>query len=117
MAKKTWASTSSTDFNVAGNWLPSGVPVSNDTLIFINNSIGIDTNLDQHLLTGCTLLIYGSYTGTLGTAATPFQLGFTTLRIGDFDNQGITNTGSGRLNLDAGSGNFTGTIVATASSG
>lgn len=116
MATKLWNSTSSTDWGTAGNWSPSGVPATGDTVILANSSVNIDTTLNQSAVTLAALYIYQSYTGAIGTSAgVALQVGATLCRIGDPANSATTPGGAGRIILDFGSVQTTCIIVNTSS--
>lgn len=118
MAKTTlWTgldATLPTKFDDADNW-DNGIPEAGDTIIFKDNAKDLDASLDQSALTGCTVKIYQSYTGKIGSSGSYFQIGATTLEIGE-DYSVSTPSGSGRLNLDLGGEAATVTIHNSASS-
>lgn len=110
----TWISTSSTDWNTAANWSSGTVPVSGDTVVFANNSVNVDTNLNQSAVTLAALYIYQSYTGAIGKSdGTYLAIGATAVRIGDPGNSPTTPNGSGRLLLNFGTVQTTVVVVNT----
>lgn len=87
---------------MSGNWTPSGVPASGDTVYFQNNAVNVDTNLNQSAVALAGLYIAQSYTGKIGTQASALQVGSSLVRIGDPSNSGTQPVGSQRINLDLG---------------
>ena len=73
-ATKTWTGAVDGDLNVAGNWSPSGVPVTTDTLQFISGSVSVVTNADHFdLVNAMTIVVGPEYAGKLGTSAAPLK--------------------------------------------
>ena len=64
MATKTWAGGATGNWNVAGNWSPSGVPVTGDDVVI--NTSGCDVTLDVHIGGGQTNTGLKSLTITSG---------------------------------------------------
>lgn len=116
MANKVWASTSSTDPSVGGNWSPSGVPTATDTVYFDGavSNVNIDTALTT--LNGVALTavhILDSYTGLLGSATAPLEIEATDFYIHKSSGQ-ANSQGSRRLWLDIGSTNASVTVTGSA---
>ena len=106
MATKTWVGTSSGDvgdWGVAGNWSPSGVPVSTDAVIIANSAQDITGTLDQSAVALASLTIDLSYTGIIGSLQSDFlEIGAVVAVIGQRRSSSGTFTGSKRLNIDLG---------------
>ena len=104
MATKIWVGTGAApnDWTHPDNWSPSGVPSASDHVYFENNAISCNTEseLDQSG-TGAlaSLNIAQSYTGSIGTAATPLKHKATLVSIGYHDGPG-TPAGSPLIHLD-----------------
>ncbi len=86
MANVVWTGATDTDFNVAGNWAPSGVPSDGDTLIFNDESTkDLDTNLSgtPHNSKSYAMLVEEGFTKQIGSSGTPLTPGngFTTVMI------------------------------------
>ncbi len=113
MAVKLWNGTASTDWSVAGNWTPSGVPTTNDTVYLQNSSISATSGLSQGTVTLTALYISQSFTGVIGVGTNALQIGATTIRIGDPSNSQIQPNGSGRILLDTGTNAATFIVVNT----
>jgi hypothetical protein len=97
MATKTWISTSSTSFSTAGNWSGGVAPANSDTLVFNGQSaISCASDLST-VLTGVTLVVEKSYTGSIGvcsaTTQTYLVLDGGTAYIGQ--DTGASTTGTG----------------------
>ncbi|SDZ35445.1 hypothetical protein SAMN05444397_105343 [Flavobacterium aquidurense] len=73
-AYKTWTGATSTDWNVAGNWSPSGIPSATDCVIIpagvAKNPVISDENLDSY-----------AYTLTINDQASLLVKSSTTLRV------------------------------------
>lgn len=104
MATKIWVGTGAApnDWTHPDNWSPSGVPSAADHVYFENNAISCNTasELDQSS-TGAlgSLNIAQSYTGSIGTSATPLKHKATLVNIGYHNGPGLP-TGSPLINLD-----------------
>ncbi len=127
MATYFWTSISSTDPTVGANWTKSDgttgtAPASTDD-VFIQAVPGsalaniAPAGADQHLVILNSLTISQSYTGTIGGAGTGgyWQIAATTWTIGTITG-GINPGGAGRIKIDFGSNQFTGTVITTAGS-
>jgi len=68
MTTKTWDGGATGNWNVSGNWSPSGVPATGDDVII--NTSGCDVTLDVHIGGGQTNTGLGSLTITAGTLDT-----------------------------------------------
>ena len=68
MTTKTWSGGATGNWNVSGNWTPSGVPATGDDVVI--NTSGCDVTLDVHIGGGQTNTGLGSLTITLGTLDT-----------------------------------------------
>ena len=83
MANKYWlggTSSTETDWNVAGNWSPSGVPTTSDDVFIEANPSGTDYNIAASLATPAAVNfasfnVAKSYSGTIGTTAEYLQIG------------------------------------------
>ena len=116
MATKNWTGATSGDINVAGNWSPSGVPSSGDTVWFNSSAVvAVTAGLTQWSSTAPDAVnVTSGYTGTIGTFASPLTLAATTINVG-LPEGGTAGTGSGRLHIAFGSVTFTANIHTTAS--
>ena len=90
MATKTWAGGATGNWNVSGNWSPSGVPVTGDDVVI--NTSGCDVTLDVHIGGGQTNTGLASLTITLGT-----------LDTNDGSNRMLTVTGNTSIGPGSGS--------------
>jgi hypothetical protein len=108
--------------NAAANWSGGAVPVSGDNLFLTNSSVSILYGLDMSSVTGVSVTVDATFTGTVGlprnrgTAGGPsfaeylpqyWQIGATNCTI---------NTGGGRFKLDTGSGGTSIVVTGAASS-
>ncbi len=92
-----WTGAASGDPAAAGNWNPAQAPITGDTLRFEDNAVDVDTNLDQSAILPAAIYVSHSYTGKLGTAASPLRYGqCAVLDIGDYSGPGSPN-GSQRI--------------------
>ena len=114
MATKSWVGTDTgneSDYSVAANWSPSGVPAAADTVILPGTSSqNITAGLDQSAIALAAFIVEDGYSGTIGTSAGYLQI----------DADTITFDGSGAAYIDTGSADVdfdvTGTATATAGS-
>lgn len=81
MATKIWLGNSTSNkgsYNVADNWLPSGVPVDGDTLVFKDSSQsmtkGYSGVIDSY--TTQVLIVLSSYSGSVGSLGQPLKSSF-----------------------------------------
>jgi hypothetical protein len=120
MATQYWISTSSTDPSLAANW-STGVALANGDDAYIQAIPGLVlANIGASNMSAVTLnslTISQSFTGTVGAAGAGgyWQIGATTWTLGTITG-GINPGGSGRIKLNFGSVQFTGTIISTAGS-
>ena len=94
MAVKQWISTSSTDWNTAGNWSPSGVPTDADDVYITSGSTNI-AGFDASATELDSLTVGSKYTGTIGSRGTKLELDATTFNFsgnGDTYIEGIYTT-------------------------
>ncbi len=95
-----WTGAASGDPAVAGNWNPAQVPITGDTVRWEDNTVDVDTNLDQSAVLPAAIYVSQSYTGKLGTADAPLQYGQCAIvDIGDYNGPASPN-GSGRIFLE-----------------
>lgn len=66
MAEKIWTGAISTDFGTAGNWSPSGVPVTGDVIIFQGTPTNSCTTGTTTGIAANRLVVMPSYTGQVG---------------------------------------------------
>ncbi len=115
MATKIWIGTTSS-FTLASNWSGGVAPANSDTLVFDGtySVVSCTTNLGS-TLTGLTIIVYESYTGSIGvlsgTAQTYLTLNGGTAYIGQSTGYG-SGSGSPLVMLDFGTTNA-GTINVT----
>lgn len=117
--------------NVAGNWVGGSLPVDSDTVIFADSSVDVLYGLDLNGVTPAAIYIDSTYTGRIGLPVYNTTAGATYHEYRDrylkFCNSGdATNTaiyigqgngpGSGRINLDCGTGQTTVLVQRTAPS-
>lgn len=103
MADKYWVGSVDTDYSVAGNWSPSGVPVASDDVYITNGAVDINLGLDQSAVVLSSFHVSDSYVGTIGTEDDYLQIASSVVEIGEnFD--GRTGVGSSRIRIDLGSG-------------
>ena len=94
MAVKQWISTSSTDWNTAGNWSPSGVPIDADDVYITSGSTNI-AGFDASATELDSLTVGSKYTGTIGSSGTKLELDATVFNFsgnGDTYIEGIYGT-------------------------
>lgn len=114
MASRYWLD-SSGDWNATANWSGATVPVTGDTVYILSGSQNIATNLNQSTVTLANLIIGMGFTGTIGTSSAYLQISSTLWSVGVPAQTG-SPTGSGRIKIDFGSAQFTGTIFNTSNS-
>lgn len=74
MAKAIWTGSTSTDFNVASNWAPSGVPANGDTLLFNDQAVNsLLVNTTQAAKTFDVFVDRGFAAYAIGTQANPLK--------------------------------------------
>ena len=112
MATKTWIGTDGA-WGTAGNWSPSGVPVSSDDVYITSGSDNIDGS-DQSAVTLGRLVVGPKFTGDIATSGTKLQINATSLDYagngdsayldGTFTTATVQDTGttSTALNLSTG---------------
>jgi hypothetical protein len=89
----------------AGNWDTGVAPVTGDSVNILTGTSDIQTGLAQSAVLLANLVIGGSFTGTIASAAlAPLQIGAT---------KWIVNSASGRIVLDFGSSTYTGVVIST----
>lgn len=81
MAIKVWNG-GSVDYNVAGNWLASGVPATTDDILFDGTSnydctTNVDRSGDGTWGTDRTVTVMPEYTGSIGSSGDPLKMNFT----------------------------------------
>jgi hypothetical protein len=120
MATLYWISTSSTDWGTAGNWSTGSVPVAADDVVIQGipgSSLANIAAYDASAVTLASLTISMTYTGTIGNtgagASTYLKVSATAWTIGTPATDGSQAQGSGRIKIDFGSVQFTGTIYNT----
>lgn len=81
-AIKTTIWTGDVDGNVsdAANW-SNGVPENGDTAIAADSDVSMDENLNQSAITLVSLFITRTYTGSIGSEASPLRIGAATVII------------------------------------
>jgi hypothetical protein len=132
MSSYFWSSTSSTDPTLGANWTKSDgttgtAPTSGDDVAVaaipgvVLAPIGA---ADMSAVTLNSLTIAQTFNLAIGTTATSsgsnfgyWRIGATAWTIGTPSNDGSAATGSPRIKLDFGSAAFTGTVLATGTSG
>ncbi len=97
---KTWTGTSSGAFATAGNWSPSGVPVTGDHIVFDGNATQALVGGDQSAITLATLRVYRSCTKIIGSPSVPLKIGATICEIGLTPEGGGTTSGPQTVALD-----------------
>ena len=100
MADKIWTGVTDGDYGVAGNWAPSGVPTTSDSVYLTQDySVDIDAGLDQSAVAIDKFVVDG-YTGKIGTLA----LGYLQIDPDSFSFNGagvsFIDVGSAAINLD-----------------
>ena len=104
MAIKRWtAGAADGNWSTAGNWSPSGAPVSTDDVFVEETNEDIDAGLNQSAVALSSLNIAQSFVGTIGTKDSPLQIGASDVRIGYRTSGTGTPAGSRRIHLDLGS--------------
>lgn len=101
MATKLWVGTDTGnegDWGTAANWSPVGVPVADDDVYLENSAQSVIDTLDQSAIELDSLNIAQSFTGSLGLAATPFQIDSPIVNIGYTTGPG-SPAGSPLINL------------------
>jgi len=94
------------DWNAAGNWDSDTIPANGDDVILENSGVNILCGLDQNAVTLNSLMIKGSFTGSLGRPRTNakgfveyldqyLKIGATSIAIGQGE-----GAGSGRIKID-----------------
>lgn len=74
MANKTWIGTDG-NYGTAGNWSPSGVPTTGDSVYIPAGGGSITSGLDQSAVTDVAKFeVAAGYTGTIGSAAGYLQI-------------------------------------------
>lgn len=107
---KTWLG-STGDFNTAGNWSPSGVPVATDSLFF--NKTSGSNDIDGYNASGIALAgttVTEDYTGSMGADGDPLRLDITSLT---YNGRGV----AAYITVEAGSARDTDVIVMGTGSG
>lgn len=105
MATKTWISTSSGDWNTAGNW-DGGVPAPGDVVIIRSGTAAITTNITGLGATTLALLyIEPGYTNNIGGSGNDLTISATK----------VTHLGSGQLWMEDGTGPTVHTVIDCAS--
>jgi hypothetical protein len=100
MADKIWTGATDGDYGTAGNWSPSGVPTTSDSVYLTQDySVAITAGLDQSLVAIDKFVVDG-YTGKIGTLA----LGYLQIDPDSFSFNGsdvsFIDVGSAAINLD-----------------
>ena len=103
----------SSDWGNTANWSTGSIPTTGDTVYILAGSQNITASLDQHLVTLANLVIGVGFTGTIGTTSAYLQIGATTWTVGAPINSGVSSNGSGRIKIDFGTVQYTGTVLAT----
>jgi len=93
MATRTWDGSVDGDWTITGNWVENVVPVSGDEVYIVSGSVDIDAS-DQSAVDLDLLVVGSQYTGSIGTAASPLQIGAT---VFDFAGMGSVNHFAGVL--------------------
>ena len=83
MATKTWTGTTNSNWNEAGNWAPSGVPSSSDSVYITSTSDDI-VGYDGSAVALADLVVGQQFTGKIGTNGTKMQIDAT-----NFDYSGV----------------------------
>lgn len=117
--------------NIAGNWVGGSLPADGDTVVFSGSNVDVLYGLDLNAVTPAAIFIDSTYTGRIGLPQYNTQGGVSFAEYRDrylkFCNSGdATNTsvvigagngpGSGRINLDCGTGQATVLVKRTAPS-
>lgn len=103
MATLKWTGGFNDDYSVAANWVnvssgAASVPTASDTVIFADSSNPVRSGLNQSAVALTAVLIYQSYTGTIGTDSSYLQLRASTFDIGLGE-----GAGSSRIKISTGS--------------
>src|SRR5688500_14084369 len=105
MPDKVWnVTTGSASWGTAGNWTPSGVPVTGDVVYITQGDADIDQGLAQSAVTLAALYVYDTFTGTVGTSALidgDLDIGCTLGFIG-VPSGTTVGAGSGRIKINTG---------------
>ena len=80
---KTWTGTTNSNWNEAGNWSPSGVPASTDSVYITSTSDDI-VGYDGSAVALTDLVVGQQFTGKIGTSGTKMQIDAT-----NFDYSGL----------------------------
>lgn len=117
MSTRTWIGTT-TAFATATNWSASTAPITGDTAIFDQTSIGPMAGSDQSAITLAQLTIKSTVptTSYVGSATTELKIGATLWRIGDAALGPIAGSFPLRVTLDTGTAASSGVVVGTSSS-
>lgn len=83
MATKTWTGTTNSNWNEAGNWSPSGVPASSDSVYITSTSDDI-VGYNGSAVALADLVVGQQFTGKIGTSGTKMQIDAT-----NFDYSGV----------------------------
>ena len=84
---KTWTGATGTSvWGTAGNWSPSGVPASTDSVYIVSGSVDI-TGEDQSAVALARLVVGAGYSGNIGTSDVKMEIDATTL---DFASSGTS---------------------------
>ena len=106
MAVKIWTGATDGDWSVAGNWSPSGVPVSTDDVILsAAYTVSITDGLNQSAVTLNSLTVEEGYSGAIGSKSADLQIA----------TDELTFQGSGVAYIDLGSNAVDPVINGTAS--
>lgn len=74
MATKTWISVSTTDYGTAGNWSPSGVPVTGDVVRIPPGTAAITAGLNQSAVVLDGFYVEPGYSAAIGTISANLQV-------------------------------------------
>lgn len=103
---KVWIGGSSTAWNTAGNWSPSGVPVSTDSVLLDHRAQNDLAGFDASAVTLASLRITSGFTKLVGTysagVVTRLQVSATNVVIGERLGDGSIGSGSQLIALDTG---------------
>lgn len=119
MAIKVWVggdAGNENDWGTAANWSPSGVPANGDDVYVEDPTYAIDGS-DQSAVALDSLNIAQNFESTIGSEATPLEVGASQVNIGYVRGAG-TPGGATRIHLDLGSATAANVVVFdTATSG
>ena len=108
-SQKTWTGSSSSSWNDADNWSPSGIPEASDNVVISSGTVNINTTPNVTVgtltLSGGTLTIFSSLTLTINSASTVTESGTLVCNGTLVLNESLTVEGS----LDFGNGSIEGT--------